>query len=124
MQVRFENYGATLDISQMAVNGTNAFDLLQMASQRHPCFNFEYKVSPPYGRYISSICCVAENTTTQQSWFIYINDKSSPVGVDLLQPKTGDTLQFIYRQWSSGHNQSELDENMNKSKYESTSFSV
>lgn len=124
MQVRFENYGATLDISQMAVNGTNAFDLLQMASQRHPCFNFEYKVFPSLGRYISSICCVAQNTTTQQYWLIYINDKSSPVGVDQLQPKTGDTLQFIYRQLSSGHNQSELVENMNKSKYESTFFSV
>ena len=82
--------------------GTNAFDVLQQASQQNPCFRSEYKVDCQYGRYITTICCLKEDSTSQGgfSWFIYNNTELSPVGVDHLIPKNGDTIAFKYQGWS------------------------
>lgn len=86
----------------VTANSTTAFEILQLAAKTHPCYNFRYKTFS-IGRYIESICCVEQNMTTHFYWFIYINDKLSPVGVDLLRPENGDTLTFKYEEWKSRH---------------------
>lgn len=80
-----------------ATHGTNAFDFLNLASQINPCFDFQYITYPGLGNYVTTICCVKENTTTNFYWFIYINDTQSPVGIDSLVPNNGDILRFEYR---------------------------
>ena len=81
-----------------AASNTTAYELLQLAAKLNPCYNYRYKQFS-FGRYITTICCVEQNTTSGFYWFVYINSKSSPVGVDLLKPKDGDTLTFQYEQW-------------------------
>ena len=84
----------------MAPNGTTAFEFLQMAAQLNPCYIFNYKTFS-IGRYITTICCVEENKTTNYYWFIYLNGQLSPVGADLLKPKNGDTLKYEYQIWKN-----------------------
>ena len=84
----------------VAPNGTAAFEFLQLAAQINPCYIFNYTVFS-IGRYITTICCVEQNTTTNFYWFIYLNGELSPVGADLLKPKNGDTLTYEYRKWDS-----------------------
>ncbi|XP_028410477.1 uncharacterized protein LOC114533093 isoform X2 [Dendronephthya gigantea] len=82
----------------VAPNGTTAFEFLQLASQINPCYIFNYTTFS-FGRYITTICCVEENVSTNYYWFIYLNGQLSPVGADLLKPKNGDTLKYEYRLW-------------------------
>jgi hypothetical protein len=81
-----------------ASSNTTAFELLQLAAKLNPCYNVRYK-QYSFGRYITTICCVEQNTTSGFYWFVYINGKRSPVGADLLKPRDGDTLTFQYEQW-------------------------
>ena len=85
----------------IAPNGTAAFEFLQLAAQLNPCYMFNY-TQFSFGRFITTICCVQQNKTTNFYWFIYLNGKLSPVGADLLKPKNGDTLKFEYQLWNSG----------------------
>jgi hypothetical protein len=80
----------------VAANGTTAFEFLQLAAQVNPCYIFNYTTFS-IGRYITTICCVEENKTTNFYWFIYLNGKLSPVGADSLKPKNNDTLTYEYR---------------------------
>jgi hypothetical protein len=80
----------------VAANGTTAFEFLQLAAQVNPCYIFNYTTFS-IGRYITTICCVEENKTTNFHWFIYLNGKPSSVGADSLKPKNGDTLTYEYR---------------------------
>ena len=80
-----------------ASQGTTAFELLQLASNQNPCYQFEYMIFKGLGHYITAICGVAQNKTANSYWFVYINNTLSPVGVDLLKPNNGDILKFEYR---------------------------
>ena len=93
----FSNDDVIPAVNVSASQGKTAFQLLQLASQENPCYSFEYQKFPKLGRFITTICCVAQNTTTHFYWFVYINNTLSPVGVDLLKPNNGDILTFEYR---------------------------
>ena len=103
MQLSFVEYSNSIkedvipavDIAT-ATNSTTAFEMLTLAAKQNPCYRFQYKTFS-FGHYITQICCVAENTTTQYHWFININDAPSPVGVDQLKPSHGDIIRFEYR---------------------------
>jgi hypothetical protein len=100
MQLRFtdftnENVIPAVNIT--AANGTTAFQFLQQAAQQNPCYLSQYITYATLGHYITTICCVAENTTSNFYWFVYINNAFSPVGVDGLIPNNGDILRFEYR---------------------------
>ena len=84
-----------------AASGSTAFDFLQLASQQNPCYLSEYITYPSLGRYITTICCVTQNKTSDFYWFIYINNTLAPVGVDFLIPNNGDVLRFEYRFYNS-----------------------
>lgn len=77
---------------------TTAFDLLEAAAKRHPCYNFKYK-KYDFGRLITAICCLENNNVKGYFWFLYINGQRSSVGVDLLIPKNGDTITFKYEEY-------------------------
>ena len=80
-----------------AAQETTAFQFLQLASKQNPCYLFQYITYGSLGRYITTICCVEQNTTSNFYWFVYINNTLSPVGVDFLKPNDGDILKFEYR---------------------------
>ena len=100
VELVFTNYSNANFIPAMTVSvsqGSNAFDVLQQASQQNPCFRSEY-IEYSFGRYITTICCLEQDSTPQGgfSWFIYNNTELSPVGVDDLIPEDGDTITFKY----------------------------
>ena len=103
VELVFTNYSKANFIPAMTVNvsqGSNAFDVLQQASQQNPCFRSEYSQNRS-GRYVTTICCLEEDFTPQGnfSWFIYKNTEFSPVGGDDLIPEDGDTITFQYKFW-------------------------
>ena len=93
----FSNEDVIPAVNVSSSQGTTAFQLLQLASKQNPCYLFEYQTFEGLGHYITTICCVAQNTTTHSYWFVYINNTLSPVGVDFLKPNNGDILRFEYR---------------------------
>ena len=84
-------------VNVTAPHGTTGFQLLQLASQQNPCYLSEYKNFSTLGRYITSICDVGQNTTSNFYWFIYLNEQFSEVGVDFIKPENGDILKFEHR---------------------------
>lgn len=103
VQLRFAEYGNAIEDNVIpdvnilnARNVTTAFEFLSQAAKQNPCYQFQYK-SFGFGRYITSICCVVENKTSNYYWYIYINDVPSPVGADQLKPRHGDILRFQYQ---------------------------
>ena len=84
-------------INITTAQGATAFQFLQLASEQNPCYLFQYITYQSLGHYITTICCVEQNTTSNFYWFVYINNTLSPVGVDFLKPNNGDILKFEYR---------------------------
>ena len=93
----FENEDVIPALNITAAPGTTAFEFLQLAAQQNPCYLSEYLTYPRLGHYITTICCVTQNLTSNFYWFVYINNTLSPVGVDFLKPNNGDVLRFEYR---------------------------
>ena len=93
----FANEDVIPALNVTAALGTTAFEFLQLAAQQNPCYLFEYLTYPRLGHYITTICCVTQNLTSNFYWFLYINNTLSPVGVDFLKPNNGDVLRFEYR---------------------------
>ena len=93
----FANEDVIPALNVTAALGTTAFEFLQLAAQQNPCYLSEYLTYPRLGRYITTICCVTQNLTSNFYWFVYINNTLSPVGVDFLKPNNGDVLRFEYR---------------------------
>ena len=93
----FENEDVIPALNVTAAPETTAFQFLQLAAQQNPCYLFEHVTYPRLGRYITTICCVTQNLTSNFYWFLYINNTLSPVGVDFLKPNNGDVLRFEYQ---------------------------
>ena len=83
------------------VNGTNAHDILKVAADRHPCYNFTV-LHTSYGRMIKSICGTEQKPAEKLYWMIHINEKTAPVGIDDLRPQHGSTLRFHYKKMNWG----------------------
>ena len=103
----FENEHVIPVLNVTAAPETTAFEFLQLAAQQNPCYLSEYLTYPRLGRYITTICCVTQNLTSNFYWFLYINNTLSPVGVDFLKPNNGDVLRFEYRSINSHENRTE-----------------
>ena len=100
VELLFTNYTKADFIPAMTVSvsqESNAFDVLQQASEQNPCFRSEY-IQYSFGRYITTICCLQEDPTPELYWLLYINGVLSDVGVDELIPKDGDTITFKYEE--------------------------
>ena len=93
----FANENVIPVVNVTARHGTTGFQLLQLASQQNPCYLSEYKNFLTLGHYITSICDVEQNTTSNFYWFIYLNEQFSEVGVDFIKPENGDILKFEHR---------------------------
>jgi hypothetical protein len=95
----FTNYTNNANfIPAMSVSvpqGTIGFEVLQKASEQNPCFRFQYQTFS-IGRFITTICCLEQDSTAGFYWLIYKNGVFSNVGVDLLTPVDGDTITFKY----------------------------
>ena len=76
--------------------GTNAFHILEDASQENPCYRSNSIYYNGLGNYITGICCLEQDSTKGFYWFIYVNNSLSPDGVDGTIPKNGDTISFRY----------------------------
>lgn len=83
------------------LNGTNAHDILKVAADVHPCYNFTV-LHTSYGRMIKSICDVDQRPADRFYWLIHIDGKSAPVGIDDLRPADGSTLSFQHKQMNWG----------------------
>lgn len=103
-------YKATLKVVFIAINQNDpspvnfdlpfnqsqtAFDIL-LKAQKHPCYNFEDKTNPIYGKFVTSICGVQNNKTSSQYWVFYVNNKEASVGVSFYRIKPNDVVEFRY----------------------------
>jgi hypothetical protein len=85
-----------LSVSQ----GTKAFEILEMASQQNPCYRFQFQTFN-IGRFITSICCLEQDSSAGFYWLLYKNGQLANVGVDVLTPTNGDTITFKYQNIST-----------------------
>ena len=81
----------TVSVSQ----GTNAFEVLELASEQNPCFRFQFQ-SSYIGRFITSICCLKQEPSAGFYWRIYKNGVLATVLIDALTLTNGDTITFKY----------------------------
>jgi hypothetical protein len=82
-------------MSMSVSEGTTAFEVLELASAQNPCFRFQYDAFS-IGHYISSICCLQQDTPAGFYWLLYKNGVLSHLTVDVLTPTDGDTITFKY----------------------------
>ena len=75
--------------------GTKAFEVLELASEQNPCFRFQYKTYS-FGRFITTICCLEQDSSAGFYWILYKNGVGSYLTADALTPTDGDTITFKY----------------------------
>ena len=104
-------YKATLKVVFIAVNKNDpspvtldlpfnqsqtALDILLKAQRHDQCYKFEDEINPIYGKFVTSICSVKNNKTSNQHWVFYVNDKKASVGVSFYRIKPNDVVEFRY----------------------------
>ena len=83
------------------LNGTNAHDILKVAVNEHPCYNFT-AVNTSWGHMITSICEIEQRHSDKFYWTIKIDGKSAATGIDDLIPSDGSNLLFEYKKLNWG----------------------
>ena len=96
---------------------TTAYEILKLAAKNNSAYEFEV-LETSYGRMITSINNVQQNSETGSYWSLYENDKPARDGVDLFIPKNNTYIIFKYKQCGSSEEKS-----TNFSEEESTSSS-
>ena len=114
----FNNYPDPDVIPIVAVTtglGSTVFKILQLAALQNPCYDFKntsYTINQtgvciPHGvqdlAYITTICGVENDDTSKYYWLFYVNNQTSPCGVDSTRPLNGDTVKFEYSHTSATH---------------------
>ncbi|CAH3111192.1 unnamed protein product [Porites lobata] len=83
------------------LNGTNAHDILKVAVNEHPCYNFT-AVNTSWGHMITSICEIEQRHSDKFYWMVKIDGKSAATGIDDLIPSDGSNLLFEYKKLNWG----------------------
>jgi hypothetical protein len=84
-------------VSVTVLNGTNAHDILVLASKQHACYRFTTTMTA-WGRSITSICGVAKDPANKKYWTIYSDPNTSATsGIDTFLPKDGSCVIFKYK---------------------------
>ena len=82
--------------------GKTAFSVLD-AAKSQDCYNFTYNSGPEYGALIKSMCNVSNDSTKENAWFFYVNNKKQKVGVTCYVVKANDVIEMRYEHYGSRH---------------------
>lgn len=90
--------------------GATAAKVLDLAAQQNHCYLPTYRKFS-IGRYIVSICGVAQDNAKRQYWIIYVNGAPAQYGVDDLIPNNGDRITFKYVKlnWYQQYNEMQIE---------------
>lgn len=84
---------------------TTAYEILELAAKNNSAYKFE-ALGTSYGRMITSINNVQQNSSTGSYWSLYEDEKAAPDGVDLFIPKNNTCIIFKYERCGSSEEKS------------------
>ena len=105
------------EVTLVVPEKATAYEILELAAKNNSAYQFK-ALETSYGRMITSINNVQQNSETGSYWSLYENDKPARDGVDLFIPKNNTYIIFKYEQCGSSEEKS-----TNSSEEESTSSS-
>ena len=85
------------NVSLVVPEKATAYEILKLAANSNSAYEFEV-LETSYGRMITSINNVQQNSKTGSYWSLYENDKAARDGVDLFIPKNNTCILFKYVQ--------------------------